>query len=63
MFCEYLQAVSFPVQNGVLLSRARVLFFKHNDTADLEKVLQKVAAEDVRNKCAAVKASCCSPNS
>ena len=46
-----LQACCFPVQNGVMLSRARALYFKHNDMADLERVLQKVAAEDRRQQC------------
>lgn len=45
-----LQACNFPVQNGVMLSRARVLYFKHNDVADLERVLQKVADEDRRQQ-------------
>ena len=34
-----------------MLSRARALYFKHNDMADLERVLQKVAAEDRRQQC------------
>lgn len=46
------QAACFPVQNGALLSRAKVLYFKHNDVVDLERVLQSVAAEDARKKCA-----------
>lgn len=44
------EACTFPVQNGVMLSRARALYFKHNDVADLERVLQKVADEDRRQK-------------
>lgn len=42
------QAVGFHIQNGAILSRARVLYFKHNDVADLEAVLEKVAAEHAR---------------
>ena len=45
-----LQACCFPV-HGVMLSRARALYFKHNDMADLERVLQRVAAEDRRQQC------------
>lgn len=45
-----MQACTFPVQNGVMLSRARALYFKHNDVADLERVLRKVADEDRRQQ-------------
>ncbi len=41
-----LQGVNFGIQNGAHLSRARVLYFKHNDAGDLERVLQQVAKED-----------------
>jgi len=53
------QAACFPVQNGALLSRAKVLYFKHNDVVDLERVLQSVAAEDARKKCASGTRSLC----
>mmetsp|Transcript_15665 Transcript_15665/g.47228 ORF Transcript_15665/g.47228 Transcript_15665/m.47228 type:complete len:672 (-) Transcript_15665:679-2694(-) len=43
------EAVNFPIQNGAILSRSKVLYFKHNDMADLEAVLQKVAAADKRS--------------
>lgn len=43
------EAVGFHIQNGAILSRARVLYFKHNDMADLEAVLVKVAAEHARS--------------
>ncbi|KAK2075709.1 hypothetical protein QBZ16_001818 [Prototheca wickerhamii] len=42
------EAVSYPVQNGCDLSRARVITFRHNDVEDLEAVLKRVAAEDRR---------------
>jgi hypothetical protein len=48
-----MQAVSFPTQNGCHLSRAAVRTFKHNDVADLKRVLDAVAAEDRRVRCAA----------
>lgn len=44
------EAVNFGIQNGCCLSRARVLYFKHNDVADLERLLRKVAEEDRRTK-------------
>lgn len=43
------EGVNYGIQNGCHLSRARVLYFKHNDVADLEAVLQRVAAEDKRS--------------
>ena len=36
------------IRNGVVLSKARVLWFKHNDVDDLERQLLKVAEEDKR---------------
>mmetsp|Transcript_35360 Transcript_35360/g.89524 ORF Transcript_35360/g.89524 Transcript_35360/m.89524 type:complete len:520 (-) Transcript_35360:455-2014(-) len=41
---------SFPIQQGALLSRAQVLWFKHNDMADLERLLKQVDADDKRKK-------------
>ena len=35
-------------QVGVDLSRSKVYYFKHNDLADLEAVLKKVAKDDQR---------------
>lgn len=40
--------VNDSVLTGVNLSRSRVFFFKHNDMADLERILVKVAEEDKR---------------
>ena len=48
-----LQNANYAIQNGCNLARARVLRFKHNDVADLERVLERVAAEDRKSKCAA----------
>ncbi|KAK9840652.1 hypothetical protein WJX81_007034 [Elliptochloris bilobata] len=42
------EGVSYPIQNGCHLSRAKVRYFKHNDVADLERVLLEVAAQDRR---------------
>lgn len=36
----------WSLRNGCDLSRARVVLFKHNDVADLEAVLKRLAAED-----------------
>ncbi|KAK9807535.1 hypothetical protein WJX72_001902 [[Myrmecia] bisecta] len=42
--------VSYPIQNGCHLSRAEIRYFKHNDMADLERVLQAVAQHDLHSK-------------
>ena len=47
-----MQNANYAVQNGCTLTRARVLRFKHNDMADLERVLAGVAKEDLKSKCA-----------
>ena len=36
----------YAIRNGCSLSRARVLYFKHNDVADLERILKQIAQED-----------------
>ncbi len=43
------QYCSYPVQAGATVSRAKVYKFKHNDVADLERVIQK-AEEEERKK-------------
>jgi 7-keto-8-aminopelargonate synthetase-like enzyme len=40
------EGVNYALQAGVTLSRSEVRYFKHNDVADLERVLNEVAAED-----------------
>lgn len=42
------EGVNFHVQQGLLLSRSDVKYFKHNDMADLERVLREVAADDAK---------------
>ena len=42
------EGCSYAVRQGVELSRARVRTFKHNDAADLERVLKEVDAENAR---------------
>ena len=44
------QNANYAIQNGCNLARARVLRFKHNDVADLERVLASVAAGDLKSK-------------
>lgn len=39
------EGVSFAVQNGVSLSRSEVRWFKHNDVADLQRVLESVRVD------------------
>ena len=46
------QQVNFAIQNGCKLSRATVHKFKHNDPADLERVLQQVARQHRAARCA-----------
>ena len=48
-----IQGVSYPIQNGCHLSRASIRQFRHNDMADLERVLQEVDKEYRRLRCAA----------
>ena len=44
------QGVSWAIQNGCILSRARIRPFKHNDMNDLRKVLQQEAADHKRQR-------------
>lgn len=44
------EGVNYGIQNGCHLSRARVLYFKHNDVEDLERVLQQVVKEDKKHR-------------
>ena len=45
-----LQGVNYCIQNGAHLSRARVLYFKHNDPADLERLLKQQADLDRKQR-------------
>lgn len=42
------EGVNYSIQNGCDLSRSRILTFKHNDVADLERIMEMVAAEDTQ---------------
>ena len=35
------EKVNFAIQRGMEAARSRVLYFKHNDTEDLEKMLKQ----------------------
>lgn len=50
MHCLY-QGVCYPIQNGCHLSRASIRTFKHNDMADLERILQDIDREYKRLRC------------
>jgi hypothetical protein len=52
------ECVSFATLKGLLVSRAQVRYFKHNDVADCERILREVQAED-RKVCACACAPLC----
>jgi hypothetical protein len=45
------QGVNYAIQNGAHLSRAKVLFFKHNDMADLQRLLAAQEEADRQHRC------------
>jgi len=48
LICD--KGVSYALQTGIKLSRSEVIWFEHNDMADLERVLQKVKQDDQKYK-------------
>lgn len=44
------EGCSYPIQQGAKLSRARVFTFKHNDADDLEALLERIEAEERRER-------------
>lgn len=44
------EGISFATQKGIDISRSQIHFFKHNDMADLERVLEKIKAEEIKKK-------------
>jgi len=47
------EGVHFAIQKGILASRSKVVYFKHNDTDDLERLLKLQQIEDkkVQKQC------------
>ena len=41
-------AVHFGIQQGIRLSRSNVLYYKHNDMEDLERILRQVQEKELR---------------
>ena len=37
--------VCFPIQKGLQISRSNLRYFKHNDVADLRRILKEIDAE------------------
>lgn len=48
LICD--EAIGFPIQKGVLVSRATVMYFKHNDMEDLERILTTIKQKDAKEK-------------
>lgn len=44
------EGVYEPLKTALDLSRSQIRYFKHNDAADLERVLQGIAEEDKRKR-------------
>ena len=44
------EGVSYAIQQGAKLSRARLHWFKHNDVADLAALLKRIEAEEARDR-------------
>jgi serine palmitoyltransferase len=40
--------VNFAIQKGLDASRSKIKYFRHNDTAHLEQLLEQQASEDKR---------------
>ncbi|XP_058832924.1 serine palmitoyltransferase 1 [Topomyia yanbarensis] len=49
------ESVNFSIQKGLDASRSKIVFFKHNDVADLKRLLEEQAVEDKRNPKKAMK--------
>lgn len=44
------EGVSFAIQKGVQISRSIIKWYKHNDMADLERVLEEIRMDDLVHK-------------
>ncbi|GIY82357.1 serine palmitoyltransferase 1 [Caerostris darwini] len=47
IFCD--EGVNFAIQKGLVASRSQILFFKHNDVEDLERLLKQQEERDKLN--------------
>jgi serine palmitoyltransferase len=47
--CIVDEACYDPILTGLFLSRCKTVYFKHNDMADLERILQEIAVNDQKN--------------
>ncbi|XP_078656406.1 serine palmitoyltransferase 1-like [Branchiostoma floridae x Branchiostoma belcheri] len=47
VFCD--EGACFAIQKGLLASRSKVVYFKHNDMEDLERLLKEQAKDDKKN--------------
>lgn len=50
VFSDSDEAIGFALQKGVIVSRAYVKYFKHNDMEDLERVLKSIQEQDKKTK-------------
>jgi len=46
--CKFVrdEGVHFAIQKGIQASRSKIVYFKHNDTEDLERLLKLQQIED-----------------
>jgi len=49
------EGVHFAIQKGIQASRSKIVFFKHNDVNDLERLLKIQAEEDKKVRQSSVK--------
>ena len=46
IFCD--EGVHFAIQKGLQASKSKIKYFRHNDTTDLERLLEEQSVEDVK---------------
>eukprot|EP00795_Rhopilema_esculentum_P004433 gene4433-20669_t len=47
IFCD--DGVGFAIQKGIMASRSKVYWFRHNDMMDLERILKEQEERDIKN--------------
>ena len=50
-WCFSDEGACFAIQMGLVASRSRIVFFKHNDMEDLERVLEAQRQDDIKVLC------------